>query len=107
MLQRRSKLLCCAYPSKRLNRQYEKFGRDKKIVLAGPNPEAPKEDSRHGDKSCALRARRRAPLGRRVSVRNRAARRRLSHHCGADRAWGSRLAPGLGESAERSVSIRR
>ena len=43
----------------------------------------------------------RAPLGSRVSVRHRAARRRLSDHRGADRAWGSGLAPGLSESAER------
>src|SRR5271165_7615078 len=72
-----------------------------KIVLTGPNPDAPKEDSRHGDKSCALRARRRAPLGSRVSFRDRAARRRLPDDRGADRAWGSGLAPGLGEGAER------
>src|SRR5271165_7333713 len=71
-----------------------------KIVLAGLNPGAPKEDSRHGDKSCALRARRRAPLGSRVSVGDRAARRRLSDDRSADRAWGSGLAPGLSESAE-------
>src|SRR5208283_6239476 len=75
----------------------------KKIVLAGPDPDAPKEDSRHGDKSCALRARRHAPLGSRVSVRDRAARRRLPDDPGADRAWGSGLAAGLGESAERSL----
>src|SRR5271166_4364718 len=71
-----------------------------KIVLAGPNPDAAKEDSRHGDQSCALRARRLAPLGSRVSVRDRAARRRLSDDRGADRAWGSGLAPGRSESAE-------
>src|SRR5580693_9887443 len=72
-----------------------------KIVLTDPNPYAPKEDSRHGDKSCALRARRHAPLGSRISVRDRAARRQLSDDRGADRAWGSGLAPGLGERAER------
>src|SRR5580704_15904131 len=71
-----------------------------KIILTSPNPYAPKEDSRHGDKSYALRARRRAPLGSRVSVRDRAARRRLSDDRGADRAWESGLAPGLSESAE-------
>src|SRR3974390_2491133 len=45
-----------------------------KNVLAGPDTDAPKEDSRHGDKSCALRARRRALLGGRVSVGARAVR---------------------------------
>src|SRR5271166_368142 len=75
--------------------------RTKKSSWPALTPNAPEEDPRHGDKSCALRARRRVPLGSRVSVRDRAARRRLSDDRGADRAWGSGLAPGLGESAKR------